>query len=231
MTNTPPDLSITAPRRQPPLSRSAQSDRDALQAATFPSAVASAISVSPAEASVLTLRLSTDFHQIAAGKPVLVEVPVAKPPKHAFFQTSQNIAHSISLCTLDAAKMGGSGVYAVSAEVAARIPDQVRNVELRLAVTAQGAPYLVPIPHSGADGRQNPWHLSLARAMALAKGRWIRLSANQLRGAYDVFEALGELPEPQWPTESFDELVELAFKDRVITSVDHPLIQQLLGFV
>ena len=31
--------------------------------------------------------------------------------------------------------------------------------------------------------------------------------------------------EPQWPTRPFEELLQLAFKDRVIDSVDHPRIK------
>lgn len=96
-------------------------------------------------------------------------------------------------------------------------------------MTSQGVPYLVPVPLAGLDGRLNPWHLSLARAMELAETRWIRISANMMRGGYDVFEAIGQLPEPQWPEESFEQLLEIAFRGRLITQQDHPIVQQLLG--
>ena len=49
------------------------------------------------------------------------------------------------------------------------------------------------------------------------------------RGGYDVFEATGQLPPPQWPTESFEDLLEIAFRGRLITDENHPLVQQLLG--
>jgi len=98
-----------------------------------------------------------------------------------------------------------------------------------LAITSLGVPCLVPVPLAGPDGRTNAWHLSLARAVEMAETRWIRLSANMVRGGYDVFEAIGQLPEPQWPTESFETLLELGFRGRLITTEDHPLVQQLLG--
>jgi hypothetical protein len=48
-------------------------------------------------------------------------------------------------------------------------------------------------------------------------------------GAYDVFEATATLPEPQWPDQSFQELLKVGFKDRQIDSLDHPVIRKLRG--
>lgn len=190
----------------------------------------SAAFTSPATGqSVLSLRLTQDYATTAFGKPVNVIVPVAKPPKSAFVRIHPGGESSTILNLLDASKLGADGMYAVGPEVAPVIGDHTRLTQIRLAVTSQSAPYLVPIPLAGPDGRQNPWHVSLARAMEMAESRWIRISANMLRGGYDVFEAIGQLPAPQWPTESFEELLEIAFRGRLITSEDHPLVQQLLG--
>jgi hypothetical protein len=35
-------------------------------------------------------------------------------------------------------------------------------------------------------------------------------------GAYDVLQATGQLPEPEWPNLPFKELLRIAFKDRFI---------------
>ena len=48
-------------------------------------------------------------------------------------------------------------------------------------------------------------------------------------GAYDVFEATGELPEPEWPEKDFQSLIEIAFKDHFVRSLDHPVIRRLTG--
>lgn len=179
--------------------------------------------------SVLSLRLTQDYAGTAFGKLVHAVVSVSKPPKSAFFRTRGNAEFSTILNLLDASKLGGDGMYAVGPDVAPLIADQTRLTQLRLAVTSQGVPYLVPTPLTSPDGRQNPWHLSLARAMEMAETRWIRVSANMARGGYDVFEARGQLPDPQWPAESFEELLEVGFRDRLILSEDHALVQQLLG--
>lgn len=193
-------------------------------------AAASAPFTSPADGeSILNLRLSQDYAAQAFGKQVLVNVAVAKPPKSSFFRRRGSDAYTATFNILDAGKLGHDGIYAVGPEVVGLIQDQVRLVQLHLAVTSQGVPYLVPVPLAGLDGRLNPWHLSLARAMELAETRWIRISANMVRGGYDVFEAIGQLPEPQWPEESFEQLLEIAFRGRLITQQDHPIVQQLLG--
>ena len=39
----------------------------------------------------------------------------------------------------------------------------------------------------------------------------------------------GELPDPTWPEESFQELIRIAFKDRFIKDKDHLVIRRLRG--
>jgi hypothetical protein len=50
-------------------------------------------------------------------------------------------------------------------------------------------------------------------------------------GAYDIFEADGnnKIPDPQWPDLSFWDLIKIAFRDHLITSLDHPVIERLRG--
>ena len=53
--------------------------------------------------------------------------------------------------------------------------------------------------------------------------------ANMHVGGYDVYEAEGELPEPEWPEHDIDALVQVAFRGKIITDLDHPIVQSLLG--
>ena len=50
-------------------------------------------------------------------------------------------------------------------------------------------------------------------------------------GKYDVFEASGSIPDPEWPELPFREMLKLCFKDRYIDSLDHPVLQSLRGEV
>ena len=66
-------------------------------------------------------------------------------------------------------------------------------------------------------------------AMELAKSRWIRVTSNMSLGAYEVFSASADLPEPAWPDLSFERILEIAFRDRVIQDHSHPVLRQLRG--
>ena len=48
-------------------------------------------------------------------------------------------------------------------------------------------------------------------------------------GGYRIMKAKGDLGEPEWPSLSLSELLDVAFKDRVISSEDHPIFNKLLG--
>ena len=48
-------------------------------------------------------------------------------------------------------------------------------------------------------------------------------------GAYEIFEAEGSIPDPIWPELSFDAILRIAFKDRVVRSLDHPVVKRLRG--
>jgi hypothetical protein len=64
-----------------------------------------------------------------------------------------------------------------------------------------------------------------------AKSVWIRITANNDLGGYEVFEATAKLPEPTWPDLSFDDLLAIAFRGRIITDPDHPVVLEMLGGV
>ena len=59
--------------------------------------------------------------------------------------------------------------------------------------------------------------------------RWVRVASNRQLGAYEVFEATGSLPEPEWPAESFEHIFRVAFQDHYIESVEHPAVRRLRG--
>jgi hypothetical protein len=54
--------------------------------------------------------------------------------------------------------------------------------------------------------------------------------SNRQLGAYDVFEASGEIPDPKWPEEAFADILKLAFgSSNTIESLDHPALRKLRG--
>jgi hypothetical protein len=58
---------------------------------------------------------------------------------------------------------------------------------------------------------------------------WIRMRANMNLGAYEIFEAEGVIPDPEWPSEGYWDLIRIAFSDHLVDRIDHPVIKRLRG--
>jgi hypothetical protein len=48
-------------------------------------------------------------------------------------------------------------------------------------------------------------------------------------GAYDIYKAQSTMSDPEWPKEGFWDLIKIAFRDHLITTIDHPVIKRLRG--
>ena len=120
-------------------------------------------------------------------------------------------------------------VYLVTPAMAQALPGEFAAVTLLTAINRQGVLYLWPVKLPSPDGRQNEWHRSAAEAAERAMKKWVRVTANMSLGAYEIFEATGDIPEPVWPEFSFQELLKIGFRDRVVDRDDHPLVLRLKG--
>ena len=89
--------------------------------------------------------------------------------------------------------------------------------------------FLWPVKLPGPDGKENEWHRSAREAAEKASTAWLRIKANMPLGAYDLFEARGDLPDPEWPALPFREILRIGFKDRHVDRLDHPLVNRLQG--
>ena len=174
-----------------------------------------------------SLRLSQNFGETLGVKKVLATVPVGKPTKDRFFRTHTSPSWVFPTWILE--NKAARETYIVSPEVASVLGDLVRPVELYAVIDRQNNPYLVPIPLPGPNGVRNSWHESLLQAVLPARLVWLRISANMDLKGYDIFEAAANLPEPIWPETTMDELLEVAFRGRIITGLDHPVVQDRLG--
>ena len=119
--------------------------------------------------------------------------------------------------------------YIVMPDVAQQIAEMLRPVMLHAAIDRQNNVFLIPVPLPGASGLRNPWHESLAQAVEQAKVKWLRISANMAIGGYDVYQAEAPLPDPEWPGDDIETLVRIAFRGKIITGLDHAIVQSLLG--
>jgi hypothetical protein len=122
-------------------------------------------------------------------------------------------------------------VYLVHRTLWAELPGDVVPKRLVTVITRQGVVLLWPLRLPDADGRLDAWSRSALEAAQLATRQWVRVVANRALGANEVYAAAGPLPEPDWPDVTFEELVRIAFRDRFIQAMDHPVLRKLRGEV
>lgn len=174
-----------------------------------------------------SLRLPANYGATLGVKKLLTNVPVGKPKKTQFFRV--HVSEDMTFPAMILENKESRESYLVMPEVAQGISELVRPVMLRAAIDRQNNVFLIPVPLPGENGARNPWHESLAQAVEHAKLKWIRIAANMHTGSYDVYEAKGELSEPEWPAHDIDALIQVAFSGKIITNLDHPVVQSLLG--
>ena len=183
--------------------------------------------VSKTSTDLQSLRLKANYGATLGVKKLLTLVTVGKPKKQIFFRTHSAFEMTFDVMLLEQKESRES--YVVMPDVGQIVSELVRPVRLHSAIDRENNLFLIPVPLPGENGTRNPWHESLAGAVEHAKLKWIRITANMHLGGYDVYEAEGALPEPEWPANDIEKLVEVAFRGKTITSLDHPVIQTLLG--
>jgi hypothetical protein len=173
------------------------------------------------------LRLDQSFVESAGVKKLLTSVPVRKPNPQDFIRVHPDPQYRAALAIIEL--RDDRETYLVWPSVARELPGEFVMANVYTAINRQGVVQLWPVRLPTADARVLEWHRSAAEAAELAMRKWIRVKANMSLGAYEMFEAASTIPDPEWPEQPFQELLRIGFRDRLIDSLDHPLIKRLRG--
>ena len=176
---------------------------------------------------IKSFRLQQNYGETLGVKKLLTTVQVGRPKKPHFFRTHQDEDMVFPAMILEIKEAQES--YVVNPEVAQAISELVRPAILHAAIDRQNNVFLIPVPLPGDSGVRHPTHESLAQAVEYAKLKWIRITYNKHNSGYDIYEAEALLPEPDWPSGDIDTFVQTAFRGKIITSLDHPVILAHLG--
>jgi hypothetical protein len=176
---------------------------------------------------LMNLRLTQDFVETAGVKRLLTTVPVRKPNPQDFVRTHPDPDYRAALAVIELRE--DREVYLVPPPIARELPGEFRMAMMFTTINRQGVVHLWPVYLPAPDGRIIEWHRSAMEAAQLAMTRWVRVKANMALGAYELWEAAASIPDPTWPELSFQELLRIGFKDRLIADFDHPVIKRLRG--
>ena len=173
------------------------------------------------------LRVGQDFLETTNVKKLLTTVPIRKPNKQDFVRVHPSPQFRDLFAVIELHDERETFIVNL-----AEVPDLETECFVATFFTAinrAGVLFLWPVRVPATEGRTNDWHVSAATAAQQAMTRWVRVKANMNLGAYEVFQAESAIPDPVWPDHSFAEIARIAFKDRLITTADHPVIKRLRG--
>ena len=120
------------------------------------------------------------------------------------------------------------GIYFVYPQFRDALGPLPRRCNLHVALDGHGEYFLLLVkqPNPGQGQDDNVWYTSARRVAAAAMKEWVKVTKPSGDGGWGHIPVQHKMFDPSWPTKPFEELLNLAFPDRVITSLNHDLIQQ-----
>jgi hypothetical protein len=173
------------------------------------------------------LRLSQSFVETAGVKKLLSVVPVRKPSPQDFVRTHPSPEYRDNFPIVELKDEREE--YIVTAGLVPELNGEFVTKTLFLAINRQATLFFWPVRLPAPDGKMLDWWRTSREAAELAMKKWVRVKANMNLGAYDIYEAQSTMSDPEWPKEGFWDLIKIAFRDHLITSMDHPVIKRLRG--
>jgi hypothetical protein len=177
------------------------------------------------------LRLSQNFEAMAGVKPVITTVAERKPHRQEFIRVRPGAEWCFeTVCFVDKET---NETYLVDPSIISALPSEVRPVVLRVAISRNSpVPFIWPVPLPSSEGRPCSWHESARQAARLGETKWVCVKSDKSASCYVPHVAEGNLPDPEWPADlTMQDLLRLAFRDRFIRDIDHPLLKRLQGAV
>jgi hypothetical protein len=173
------------------------------------------------------LRLSQSFTETAGVKKLLTTVPVRKPHKQDFVRVHPNKDYRADVLLIELKE--DRETYLVGGSMFDELATEAEPFTLFTGINRQGVVFLWPVRLPTPDGKVIEWHRSLREAAETATGRWTRIKSNMSLGAYETTVAESAIADPAWPEASFQELIRIGFRDRLIDVATHPVVKRLRG--
>lgn len=123
-------------------------------------------------------------------------------------------------------QMDGRDPYIVAPSIAKEKTeeDTIRPVMIVRYVTMAGEEGLWALKLNPPDGKSNNWNTSALNILELAEvGKWVRIVNAGKHYRHQVSKKKFDKVPPKFTDRSFSDLVNIAFKDRIVTTFDHEI--------
>jgi hypothetical protein len=200
--------------------------------ATNPAAIVSSISEAVAKELAIfeEARVSQTVESFEGGRKALELIPVRRPQKTTWFKAHPDQTFWYRAFLLEDERTGD--FYFLSRPVwesLVELGEKAISRKLLIPLMSRNNVLTVWPVSLGADGTLGTWAESALTAAVTARTEWVRIMSNREMGGYEIRTRPSDGVEPQWPDISVVELLRIAFKGRVVTGMDHPIIRDLRG--
>jgi len=177
--------------------------------------------------------LDQDYAKMVGVKRLITTVRVRRPKPVEFVRVNPDPNYRKLVALVEHTREeGGNGEYYL---VHGPLADALRAEKLAFpfmlhaTINRQRVLSLWPIRLPGEDGKDNDYWRTAREAAAQVETVWAKVVANQALGAYETTVAPGNIPEPVWPDITFAEMMTIGFRNKVITDLNHQLIDEKRG--
>jgi hypothetical protein len=158
-------------------------------------------------------------------------VVFGKPPKGIFFtvrpETTKPWRDRAFYFLLE---IEGRDPYVVAPAIAnaKKEEDVIRPVLIVRYVTMAGDEGLWPLKIDPPDGKSNRWNTSALNILEEASsGKWVRLVSAKGHYRHQVSKKTFEQVPPRFTDRLYQDLIQICFKDRIITTTEHEVWEVL----
>ena len=146
-----------------------------------------------------------------------------RPFKTEFWMTNEKFQASFSI--IEEERSGN--VCIVKPSLRADLEREAKDAEIALVGNNYGELFLSAFKHPWSSGDE--WGGTRLEALSVSKKKYVRMRPNMELNRYDIIVARGDFPEPEWPDESFEDILRKVFAGRVVGSMDHEIVKRLRG--
>jgi hypothetical protein len=121
-----------------------------------------------------------------------------------------------------------TGTYFVYPQFREALGPLPRRCNLHVAVDGHGEYFLLLVkqPNPGQGQDDNAWYTTARTVAAAAMERWVKITKPGGERGWGHVPVQHKMFDPTWPTKPFEDLLNAAFPEHVVMSLNHDLIQQ-----
>jgi len=168
--------------------------------------------------------------EVIAAREIVTTMPVRRPRRNEFVRVASEAPPFTTFLYQDDDE---GTYYFIAPEIRSHFIAGTVVKILVPAVNQLGAPFIWPVPaeDDGQGGsRKNTWNESHRAAYQQAKIKWTKMVSDRASRVYRVYEASGNLPDPQFCPLPFNQQLAIGFGGvGTISDREHPVLRAMRG--